>query len=160
MAQWSKPFVYSQEDPKKTGVVPAIIVGIGYQTEAPYHPLRHYDLTLTGPDASIGGKKKGFLHPYIWRRLCVLFFLEKIVKPYIEQRFPINQSRQTLFGHSLGGLFVLHTLFEHPDAYQTYIAGSPSIHWNKKLFLEKKRTPIHQPYTSDAYGCQAACRCR
>lgn len=44
--------------PEKTGVVPAIIVGIGYQTEAPYHPLRHYDLTLTYSDASIGGKER------------------------------------------------------------------------------------------------------
>ncbi len=51
--------------PEKTGVVPAIIVGIGYQTEAPYHPLRHYDLTLTGPDVSIEGKRKDFsIHTY------------------------------------------------------------------------------------------------
>ncbi|KRE20255.1 alpha/beta hydrolase [Bacillus safensis subsp. safensis] len=124
--------------PEKTGVVPAIIVGIGYQTEAPYHPLRHYDLTLTGPDASIGGKRKDFSNHTYGGASAFFSFLEKIVKPYIEQRFPINQSRQTLFGHSLGGLFVLHTLFEHPEAYQTYIAGSPSIHWNKKLFLEKE----------------------
>ncbi|MGD6975718.1 alpha/beta hydrolase [Bacillus altitudinis] len=124
--------------PEKTGVVPAIIVGIGYQTEAPYHPLRHYDLTLTGPDVSIGGKRKDFsIHTY-GGASAFFSFLEKTVKPYIEQRFPINQSRQTLFGHSLGGLFVLHTLFEHLDAYQTYIAGSPSIHWNKELFLEKE----------------------
>lgn len=120
--------------PEKTGVVPAIIVGIGYQTEAPYHPLRHYDLTLTGPDASIGDKRKDFSTHTYGGASAFFSFLEKIVKPYIEQRFPINQSRQTLFGHSLGGLFVLHTLFEHPDAYQTYIAGSPSIHWNKKYF--------------------------
>ncbi|MGE6630690.1 alpha/beta hydrolase [Bacillus sp. NPDC077027] len=129
--------------PEKSGVVPAIIVGIGYQTEAPYHSLRQYDFTLTGPDASIGAKIKGFSANTYGGASAFFSFVEKTIKPYIEQRFPINRSRQTLFGHSLGGLFALHTLFEHPDAYQTYIAGSPSIHWNKELFLEKEQQFIN-----------------
>ncbi len=62
LSQWSKHFVYSQEV-EVTGVVPAIILGI-YQTEAPYHPLRHYDFTLTSL-ASIGDKRKYFsTHTY------------------------------------------------------------------------------------------------
>ncbi|NEU03207.1 ferri-bacillibactin esterase BesA, partial [Escherichia coli] len=49
----------------------------------------------------------------------------------------IDKKRQTIFGHSLGGLFVLQVLLTKPDAFQTYIAGSPSIHWNKPFILKK-----------------------
>ncbi|MNI28708.1 Ferri-bacillibactin esterase BesA [compost metagenome] len=68
-----------------------------------------------------------------------LQFIEDELKPEINRRFPIDRSRQTIFGHSLGGLFVLHTMFTKPKAFQYYIAGSPSIHWAKEYLLEKER---------------------
>ena len=43
-----------------------------------------------------------------------------------------------IFGHSLGGLFDLQTLFTKPESFQCYIAGSPSIHWNEALILEQE----------------------
>ncbi len=39
-------------------------------------------------------------------------------------------------GASLCGLFVLHTLFRHPEAYRTFVAGSPSIWWNDREVLK------------------------
>ena len=39
-------------------------------------------------------------------------------------------------GYSLGGLFTLHVKFRHPEAYQTYVAGSPSIWWNGREVLK------------------------
>lgn len=30
-------------------------------------------------------------------------------------------------------------LFTKPDTFQTYVAGSPSIHWNKKPILEEEQ---------------------
>nr|WP_249669870.1 alpha/beta hydrolase-fold protein [Bacillus altitudinis] len=126
MAQWSKPSVYSQEDLKKQVSHLLSLLELAIKQKNPIIRLGIMISLLPPLMHTYGGASTFFS------------FLEKTVKPYIEQRFPINQSRQTLFGHSLGGLFVLHTLFEHPDAYQTYIAGSPSIHWNKKLFLEKE----------------------
>lgn len=32
--------------PDLTGIQPAVVVGIGYDTEAPFDPSRHYDYTL------------------------------------------------------------------------------------------------------------------
>lgn len=48
---------------------------------------------------------------------------------------PINRTRSTLFGHSLGGLFALHALFTHPEYFQTYLVLSPSIWWDGRAVL-------------------------
>ncbi len=50
--------------------------------------------------------------------------------------YPLNSREQTLYGHSLGGLFVLSVMFKHPDAFKNYVASSPSIWWDKKSVLK------------------------
>ncbi|QCU72455.1 alpha/beta hydrolase [Luteimonas yindakuii] len=55
--------------------------------------------------------------------------IERTIRPQLAQRMPIDPQRQTLWGHSLGGLFVLHTLYTRTGAFQTYVAGSPSMWW-------------------------------
>ncbi|MCV9949099.1 alpha/beta hydrolase [Paenibacillus polymyxa] len=125
--------------PDKTGVVPAIVVGIGYPSEAPFHPSRYYDLTLPGtavelpikPNEDAAIESGGAEH--------FLSFIEDELKPMIERDFPIDRSRQTIFGHSLGGLFVLHTLFTRPDSFQVYVAGSPSIHWGGQAIKDEEK---------------------
>ncbi len=56
-----------------------------------------------------------------------LVFLAEELKPAVAARYPADPKRQTLFGHSYGGLFVLHALFSRPELFQTYVAASPSI---------------------------------
>jgi predicted alpha/beta superfamily hydrolase len=53
----------------------------------------------------------------------------------IEAQYRVDRRRQALFGHSYGGLFVLHTLFARPAAFQTYVAASPSIWWGGRFVL-------------------------
>ena len=48
---------------------------------------------------------------------------------------PVNLSRSTLFGHSLGGMFALHALFTHPEYFETYLVLSPSIWWDGRVVL-------------------------
>lgn len=43
---------------------------------------------------------------------------------------PLDGTRQTIWGHSLGGLFVLHALLARPDLFSRYYAASPSLWWN------------------------------
>lgn len=57
-------------------------------------------------------------------------FLQQELKPLVARLYHVDPSRQALFGHSLGGWFVLREFLVHPDRYQTYIAGSPSLWWN------------------------------
>src|SRR5262249_22194676 len=71
-------------------------------------------------------------------------FIQEELKPKIEKRFKVNRERQTLFGHSLGGLFVLHVLYTHPEAFQTYVAGSPSLWWNDQSILAEERAFVEK----------------
>lgn len=50
----------------------------------------------------------------------------------VEAVLPIDPDRQSLFGHSFGGLFVLYSLFTRPSAFTTWIAASPSIYWENR----------------------------
>lgn len=84
-------------------------------------------------------KPDGTAWPELGGADAFLKFIEEELKPEIEREFKIDSSKQTIFGHSLGGLFVLNTLFTKPEAFQTYVAGSPSIHWNKPYILEKEK---------------------
>ncbi|TYP72414.1 alpha/beta hydrolase [Paenibacillus methanolicus] len=131
-----------------TGVVPAIIVGIGHPGEEAYPPARHYDFTLTADQAELPANPAGKAWPEQGGAALFQQFLEHELKPLIESRYAIDRSRQALFGHSLGGLFALHALFTQPSAFQTYIAGSPSIHWNERLLLEEERLFAEQALLS------------
>lgn len=125
--------------PEKSGVVQAVIVGIGYESDAPFPPNRHYDFTLPVPAEELPARPDGGTWPEQGGAEAFLQFIEEELKPDIERDFKIDRCKQTIFGHSLGGLFVLHTLFTKPEAFQTYIAGSPSIHWNKRSLLEAEQ---------------------
>lgn len=122
----------------KTGVVPAIIVGIGYDTDEPFHPSRHYDFTMNVPRSELPPHPEGGEWPRQGGAESFMAFIEEELKLLIEKEFPIDRSRQTLVGHSLGGLFVLHSLFCQPGRYLNYVAGSPSIHWNRSALMEEE----------------------
>ncbi|MEC1438266.1 alpha/beta hydrolase [Bacillus sonorensis] len=124
--------------PEKTGVVPAVIVGIGYETDAPFDPGRYYDFTLPVPPAELPERPDGRDWPESGGAEAFLTFIEERLKPEIERDFKIDKNRQAIFGHSLGGLFVLQVLFTKPALFRTYIAGSPSIHWNQSFFDQER----------------------
>jgi len=125
--------------PEKTGVVPAVIVGIGYRSDEPFVPARYYDFTLPVCVSELPPSPDGTAWPEHGGAEAFLNFIEEELKPKVERKFKIDSARQTIFGHSLGGLFVLHALFTRPGAFRTYVAGSPSIHWNKRLILDEEQ---------------------
>jgi len=112
---------------------PAIVVGVGYAAEADTSN-RIFDLTPPTDPAALPAFRPEGWGP-VGGANSFLCFLRDTLKPQIARRAPVDPARQALFGHSLGGLFVLHTLFEHPDAFDTYIAGSPSVWWGNKVLL-------------------------
>ncbi|MFJ7640430.1 alpha/beta hydrolase [Peribacillus sp. NPDC097225] len=124
--------------PEKTGIVPAVIVGIGYPIDGAFSTDRYYDFTLPVDYSELPKKPDGGDWPPHGGAANFLNFIEEDLKPEIMSSININRGRQALLGHSLGGLFTLYTLFSNPQAFQTYIAGSPSIHWNKKWFSEEE----------------------
>ncbi|WP_265733307.1 alpha/beta hydrolase-fold protein, partial [Acinetobacter baumannii] len=53
-------------------------------------------------------------------------FLNNELKLEIAKQFPINSQKQSLYGHSFGGLFVIYHFFQNPTAFQRSFAASPS----------------------------------
>lgn len=123
-----------------TGVVPAIVVGIGYPTDGPFDEGRRIlDYTTPADPARLPPRPDGRPWPANGGADAFLRFIEDELKPAIERDFPVDRTRQAIFGHSLGGLFVLHTLFTRPDAFHAYAAVSPSIWWNDGVILDEER---------------------
>lgn len=65
----------------------------------------------------------------------VAFFRDELI-PHIEENFSVS-SHRTLFGHSFGGLFAIHTLVHYPKTFDGYIASSPSLRWDKQKLVEQ-----------------------
>lgn len=124
---------------EKTGVTPSIIVGIGYPIEGTFAASeRCYDFTPSSPSVDAPPKPDGKPWPKSGGASDFLAFIEEELKPQIEQNFEIDREKQTIFGHSLGGLFALHVLFTHINAFQNYFVSSPSIWWNNQSVLENE----------------------
>lgn len=119
----------------RSKVEPAVVVGIGYPIDGAFDMKRRsHDLTtpsdLPRPVSKAVPKDSGGYE-------AMIRFVQERVKPDIEKRFPIDRKRQTLAGHSLGGLFALRTLIDHPDWFQTYLALSPAIWWHDAALLKE-----------------------
>ncbi|QTM98807.1 alpha/beta hydrolase [Sediminibacillus dalangtanensis] len=134
--------------PDKTGVVPMVIVGLGHPTEKDFDPayrIRDYTFPIKNgkvpPQFSDyeNGQAEAFAN-----------FIESEVKPLISEYVSINTQKQALFGHSLGGLFVLYSLFNYPGSFQRYVACSPSLWWDDRgiyRFFERWQNRIKRTTT-------------
>lgn len=121
-------------------IKPAYLVGIGYgkdwQTAS---RTRMADLLPSSPDPATRAafdaapltKGATYAEAELFHR-----FLTEELRPQIEASYPIDRSDSILWGHSFGGLFALHILFNHPEAYRTYLVNSPSINWNNGAVLK------------------------
>ncbi|OAB33032.1 hypothetical protein PGLA_26045 [Paenibacillus glacialis] len=120
----------------KTHIDPAIVIGIGHQ-ESDCSQKRFHDFTaiskeyiypprLKGKGGDLGshGGAENFLA-----------FVEEELKPYVKMHYPIDASKQCLFGHSLAGYFTLWVKFTRPELFQAYLSSSPSVWWNDHELL-------------------------
>jgi predicted alpha/beta superfamily hydrolase len=75
-----------------------------------------------------------------------LAFRKDELLPYIDKKYPTS-GMNTLYGHSMGGLFSLYTLIEAPQLFTSWIVTDPSLWWDNhnmnKLLNEKlASTPL------------------
>ncbi|HKS54563.1 MAG TPA: alpha/beta hydrolase-fold protein [Steroidobacteraceae bacterium] len=113
---------------------PVIVVGVGYETEAEQRN-RMFDLTPPGTRVdSLPAMFREGSGP-LGGAAAFLAFIKEDVMPAVGATAHVDANRQAIFGHSLGGLFVLYVLFTQPETFDTYIAGSASIWWSNKLVL-------------------------
>lgn len=124
------------------GPAPQVLVFIGYDNALRIDSEqrnRDYTPALTPPEDygkqpyDLSGGADAFLE-----------VIERRIRPEVLARADMDPQRQTLWAHSVGGLFVLHTLFTRTGAFQTYVAGSPSMWWQNGLAVrESERFVTH-----------------
>jgi len=61
--------------------------------------------------------------------------LQDELLPLIENTYRSNPARRILFGHSLGGQFVLFNALTKPELFFGHIASNPALHRNLPFFL-------------------------
>ncbi|MCH7336799.1 alpha/beta hydrolase-fold protein [Acinetobacter sp. NIPH 2699] len=118
----------------RLGLSPVAIVAIGYPNQNTFDvQKRALDYT---PKASAEFQKQA-KYSYGGADQFIQF-IEKELKPAINSRIKINPQQQSLFGHSFGGLLVLHTFFSQPQSFQRYIAASPSLWFDNYALLNRQ----------------------
>ncbi|PZO67852.1 MAG: alpha/beta hydrolase [Paracoccus denitrificans] len=107
---------------------PVILFAITY----PGENRRWYDLTsrAMSPTQPIEGQRRAPTDRSTGGRDAFLSMIGDDLLPELARRHPINTSDMTLYGHSLGGLFVMHTLLTRPHLFARYVAADPSLWWN------------------------------
>lgn len=117
----------SSRRPDATGIVPTAVIGIAHEGDALYaEASRRRDFTA-GPPADEPAPAAGA----VGGAPAFLSFLTDELAPALRAELPLNATRQTLFGHSLAGHFVLQALAARPEAFRTWAAISPSIWWDE-----------------------------
>lgn len=119
--------------PETGEIDPPLIVAIGYPGADPYDGGRRaYDYL---PAHSSGRVAARFMQGAPWYQPGgvepFLDFLTGPLRDAIAGRYPVDRRRQTLCGHSFGGLCVLHCLLSRASAFAAYAALSPSLWWDE-----------------------------
>ena len=124
----------------------SIIVAVGYPTANEFgydYARRLEDFTAPWPDPMPASEREFAKWKAGGQDKFLTFLLEEL-RPEVAKRYKINPDRQSLFGHSLGGLFALHTLYTQPNAFASIIAASPSIFWHNSQVLGEERAFAEQ----------------
>jgi len=121
----------AREAPPLAGSV--LLVAVGYDTDAYFDTdARSLDYTPPLPDGRpafdprVPGRRGGGADAF-------LDFLAGRLMPRIRADWPVAPSAPGIWGHSYGGLLVLHALFERPGLFGFHAAASPSLWWHAPL---------------------------
>jgi predicted alpha/beta superfamily hydrolase len=112
------------------------IIGVGYETTSRFDRT-HRSLDYTPPrgpndpqpdpqrpERQIGGAA-----------IFAARLINEIV-PAAESDLPFTVGTRSIWGHSLAGMCVLHTLLTRPGSFARYIAASPSLWWGDEVLLK------------------------
>lgn len=84
-----------------------------------------------------------------------LAFISDELIPFIESNYRVSSNDRGLQGTSSGGLFTLYALFQQPETFQRYFAGSPSINWDEPYMykLENDFSTSHKDLPVKLFMC-------
>lgn len=138
----------------RTGRSPVAIVAIAWPRGRASIDRRVHD--MTPPTGRPGGvhvmpeRPNGQPWPRLGGGDAFLALIEEEVKPLVRGALGETAGPQTLFGHSLGGLMVLHRLVTDPGSFACYAASSPSIWVDDRQILADLERAIARPPAASA----------
>lgn len=134
-----------------------VVVGIGYPiTHAVYDFRRGPDLTPASPDGNYEMPLDRNGNP----RTDISFgqakehleFIQNEVMEYVYNTLlpvpELKTGRKALYGHSYGGIFALYALFTAPTLFNTFIAASPIVWWNRNFLVTDLEPPFREQKVS------------
>lgn len=82
-----------------------------------------------------------------------LDFLTGELSGWVQERHPRALDCTVYFGHSLGGLFGVHTLLERPGAFDHLVISSPSLWWDHHAMFRREEgyAATHHDLVASAY---------
>lgn len=138
--------------PDATGIGMAAVVGIAHGGERLFATeYRYRDYTFEAStllDATHAADQAGGGAEF-------LAFIADQLAPELSAEFGLNAARQTLFGHSLAGYFVLNALAVRPEVFCCYAAISPSVWWQPEA-LAMRLNALEQAATENIRGVLVA----
>lgn len=139
LAALDEPLLRALEE----GGQPPVLVAIGPDSDLRFDGLgRAYDYTPPNPQGGEVRDPQGRLGGGADR------FLELIaegIRPEVEARTRLAAGRQAIWGHSYGGLLVLHALFTRPALFSHYVAADPALWWRDGLLLAREPAAVALP---------------
>lgn len=79
------------------------------------------------PEKTADNKKAGGANNFI-------AFLKDELMPYIDKKLPTS-GENSLFGHSLGGVFTMYVLLKEPGLFTNYYCSDPAFPWNNRRII-------------------------
>ncbi|HEX2921029.1 MAG TPA: alpha/beta hydrolase-fold protein [Bacteroidales bacterium] len=103
---------------------PLILVSIQNSFSAKVSNRERDFLPVKIPGNEIAGGADNFIN-----------FLKDELIPYIDNKFPTSGDN-SIFGHSLGGLFSFYLMLKEPGLFSNYYCSDPAFSWNNRyIFL-------------------------
>lgn len=95
---------------------------------------------LTGPTEVASDRE---IAPRVGGSAAFRRFIAEELIPRIERDYRCTE-RRAVVGESLAGLFVIETLMQQPDLFDTWIAVDPSLWWNDEFLLKHQTELLSQ----------------
>ncbi len=117
-------FLYIYKFAKRENFLPPLILIALPNTYKREGNMRDRDFI---PEKSTTNLKAGGADTFI-------VFLKEELIPFINNKLPTSGDN-SLFGHSLGGLFTMYVLLKEPDLFTTYYCSDPAFPWNDRRII-------------------------
>jgi predicted alpha/beta superfamily hydrolase len=117
-------FLFIYKFAKRENFLPPLILIALPNTYTSQGNMRDRDFL---PDKTSDNEKAGGANNFI-------AFLKDELMPYIDKKLP-TRGENSLFGHSLGGLFTMYVLLKEPGLFTNYYCSDPAFPWSNRRII-------------------------